>query len=200
MRPMISYIFCCVLMFCFVSCASHVEIQKSEEEFLQPRADHRLSAEEESQKIEQAKNTPSGSPVGAAVQTMKKAESEMLATLELLQQLKTGDQVLDCRNDLQNSLQKIQTFFKPDPIVCDDVSFWFFTDKGRVGIFEEDGALFSCTIGLFMNLKQLTAVQYRGDTVVETEFYVDSQKKELMIHRYVDRTLMQNENYTLAKD
>jgi hypothetical protein len=173
-------------------------VEESSKKELPPRADHRLTPEEEQANIQKAQNEVGGSPVAYAVQTMKKAEQDMQKSLQLIELLKKGDQTLDCKNNLQNSLQTIESFFNASFFTYDEVTFWFLTnDNKRVGVFEEDGILATCKIGLFSEYKRLVAIQYRGQDTVKTEFYIQPAKGELMIHRYINGARVQNENYNL---
>lgn len=208
------WILCISCLLCCVSCTTYniyqtepvqtpvQELPKTVEEpaknELPPRADYRLTPEEEKENIQKAQNEIGGSPVAYAVQTMKKAEQDMQKSLQLIELLKQGDQTLDCKNDLQNSLQTIESFFNASFLIYDEVTFWFLTnDKKRVGVFEEDGILSTCKIGLFSEYKRLIATQYRGQDTIRTEFYVQPSKGELMVHRYINGARVQNGNYNL---
>ena len=192
-------IFLFLLFFFFWGCSTY-ETKETKIEQL-PSADLKQTVEEkkvqENPLSEKAKETASGSPMGAAVQSIKKAEEDMTETIKLVEELRKGDQFLDFRNNRASSFKTLQTFFGSSCFSYDEYTFWFMTqgDK-KISVWEEDGFLEKGTTGLFMSFKRLVAIQVKDNQETETEFYVDSTKKELMVHRF-HKNKTTNENYIL---
>ena len=139
-----------------------------------------------------------GSPMGQAVNSIEKAKQDMVDTVKMISQLNSGDKILDCKNNRQQSLQSLQSFFGNRYFKIDKYTFWFTTLQGKkVGVYPKDGILYICKIGMFSSFKRLIAIQQSGSNKTETEFYVDTSKKELMIHRYRSEGKT-HENYRLA--
>ena len=149
-------------------------------------------------KIKQKLPQEPGSPMGQAVNSIEKAKKDMVDTVKLISQLNTGDRILDCKNNRKQSLQTLQTFFGNKYLKIDKYTFWFTTLHGKkIGVYPKDGILHMCKIGMFSSFKRLITIQQSGNNKTETEFYVDTTKKELMVHRYRSEGKT-HENYRLA--
>lgn len=139
----------------------------------------------------------SASPVGGAVQAMQKANQQMLETMQLLGTLE--DQVYDCQNRRQESFQAMQKFFGQHCFDFDEEQFWFLTASGqKVGVRPSDGVLAKAKTGYFTSYRELVTYQSNGDALIQTDFYMDCTKGELIVHRYVNNDLMSTETFNLA--
>ncbi|NUM35691.1 MAG: hypothetical protein HUU50_14180 [Candidatus Brocadiae bacterium] len=187
-----------LLIFLFFCACSSYETKESKIEKL-PVASELKKAENNNGQPLPKENPPSpASPMGLAVQSMKKAQDDMSQTIKLLEELRRGDQILDFRNNRTSAFQTLQTFFGVSFLGYDEHRFWFLAQNDqKVGLYEDDGFLEKGTIGLFMSFKRFIAVQRKGQKTTETEFYVDTTKKDLMVHRYRNQNTT-NENYVLS--
>lgn len=139
-----------------------------------------------------------GDPMGNALLTMNKAKEDMTETIQLVEEVRAGDKILDCKNERAATFEAIQQFFGKKYCAYDPYNFWFVTADGqKVSIFEDDGYLTQCKIGLFLSFKRLIATQELGAKKIQTEFFVDTTKGNLMVHRYRVQENT-NENYVLS--
>lgn len=139
-----------------------------------------------------------GTPMGGAVHAMRNAEKEILEAMRLINAAQ-GDRVLDCQNQRQESFQLMQEFFGAHCFGYDDEQFWFLAPNGqKIKLNENDGELQKTKIGFLTSLKELVAYQVDGGILVETDFYMDCTKGELIIHHYRDGERGLVETFNLA--
>ncbi len=190
-------IFLSFFLFCFCGCSTYTTKDKNIEKIPASSSYEEKKPSENKNAQPKPQESLPGSPMGLAVHSMKKAQEDMSQTIKLVEELRKGDQILDFRSNRLSSFQTLQTFFGSSFLNYDEYLFWFPTEDGqKIGLYEEDGFLEKGTIGLFMSFKRFIAVQNKGGLKTETEFYVDTTKRDLMVHRYRTNQTT-NENYTL---
>ncbi len=199
---MLRFILLSIFLFLFVSCSQSVQQNSVAEPIAKPMMlsedEEKVNATISPSEIEQKEEPIDASPVGNAVQTMQNAEKKMLDTLKLVGTLQ-GDQILDCEEYKAENFAKMKEFFGQHCFNFDRYVFWFNTNTGKkISVLETDGILKKCKIGYFTSYKRLISYQEYGNSVIETEFYMDSTKGELMVHRFRNGVRTANENYRLA--
>jgi hypothetical protein len=193
--------FAIYMLFLFtIGCATSV---KQESDTLQktPKTQEEKQEEQTTKKdpVTEKKETPAGTPMGRAQQAIDKSSKEMQEAIKIVEQASKRPVKLNCSEDPQKCFQRVQSFFYPAAFDFDEQEFWFSTTDGeRVGVDLNNGNIDICVYEVWVSYKKLTVYQNTTGPQVYSEFYLDSTKNELMVHRFKGNQRVNNSNYVIA--
>lgn len=202
MKWYLNLLCCCILP---LGCSS-TQVQEtspatehSQQKFSQDSKDQPMVVSPKSP-VKENREVPPGTPVANANYQMQKSQKDMEKTLKMIQQVQAGDITVDCQKDPAASFKVLSGFFNRAYFDYSATSFWFLTSDGRkIEINPEDGTLRQCKFGVFSTAKRLITYQFKDETSIQTEFYIDERDASLAVHHYQDGRLTGNENYSITK-